>query len=381
MRLRMGMRLTCLELADFRNYERYRLNDIAGLTIFIGRNGVGKTNVLEAIGLLTSARSFKHSQIGQLIRQGSASARLTADFTDENRQIETSLFLEAGKKRFTVNGKAKTAADVRGILPAVSFIPDDLEIAKRSSSVKRDALDALGGQVSKNYYVIRRDYEKALRYKNKLLKDEAASGLVEAINDTLLTCATQLFCYRHALQRRMVPVVRQRYADIAQTSDGFEMSYLPSWEYLAGGEKEALSSAPADKTFEKDQVKELLEQALLAHFEEERRRKHAIVGPHNDKISFNLGGRDVSQYASQGQQRSIVLAWKLAEVDIVRQTLGVNPVLLLDDVMSELDEHRRDMLVTCVGDDIQAFVTATDLSPFNERLLDRARVVELGGCA
>lgn len=367
----MDLSINSLSFTRFRNYESFSLEDLGPLTIFIGRNAVGKTNVLEGIHLLTSTSSFRRPQISQLIFEGSSQALLKMEASDESRLISTSLHLEEGKKRFAVNGKARQAADVRGILPSVAFTPDDLELAKKSSGVKRDALDALGAQLSKNYFILHRDYEKALRYKNKLLKEEASPLLVEAMNETFSTCATQLFCYRKALFSRMMPIVSKAYEAISGTDEPFEASYLPSWDHLAG-------KPSSQRQYSKEEVSDLISRSLHENGEEERLRRRSLVGPHNDKITFALAGKDCSGFASQGQQRSIVLAWKLAEVEMVKQTVGTNPVLLLDDVMSELDESRRDLLIKQVDGAVQTFITATDLSPFGEELLDVARVVKLG---
>lgn len=374
------LRIQSLALSRFRNYESFSLDGLGDLTIFVGKNGVGKTNILEGIALMTSASSFRHAQISQLVRQNDESARITMDISDGNRQINSQLLLEPGKKRYLVNGKAKSVADVRGVLPSVAFTPDDLELAKKSSRVRRDALDDMGVQLSRNYSIVRRDYEKTVRYKNRLLKDDAAQALVESINDTLVMCGSQLFCYRLALFSRIVPVMQRNYSSIAmhagaEKSETLSAVYKPSWDYLDGGDAPGLLG---DGELRREHVRQILSDSLVRHGEYERIRKRSLVGPHNDKIDLFLDGRDVSDYASQGQQRSVVLAWKLAEVELVSQSLGVSPVLLLDDVMSELDADRRDMLVRFVTDDTQTFITATDLSGFNEELLKRARIVELG---
>ena len=363
------MRIESLAFADFRNYERFELGGIGELTIFVGRNAVGKTNVLEGIQLLTSASSFRHPQVAQLIREGAAAARISMESSDGNRRLSSALLLEPGKKKFTINGKAKGAADVRGVLPSVMFTPDDLELAKKSSSVKRDALDDLGVQLTRNYYIVRRDYEKTVRYKNRLLRDEASRALVESINETLVTCGAQLFCYRAALFDRLVPHVARVYGEIARDGEEFSASYEPSWVKVAGG--------GACEVRGRDEVRHLLEEHLARFYDEERARQRSLVGPHNDQVGFALAGRDASVFASQGQQRSIVLAWKLAEVELTREVLGVSPVLLLDDVLSELDAARREMLVGFVTDDVQTFVTATDLAGFAGEMVERARVVRL----
>ena len=398
----MGMHITDISLQGFRSYESFELGELGNLTIFTGRNGVGKTNLLEAIQLMTSASSFRHPQIAQLVREGHDHARVQMESTDGNRQITTMLTLQAGKKRYMVNGKAKAVADVKGMLPAVAFAPDDLQLAKRGSSVRRSALDELGSQLARNYHVVLSDYEKTLRFKNRLLKEEASHDLIAAVNETLITCGSQLFCYRVALFGRMMPLLQRLYAEISNDGEPFCATYVSSWDHLAGGVDAGAESAKAvtaalggnavgepgvgeaidireNGAPDREQVRELLAESLNRFGQEEVRRMRSLVGPHNDKITFYLAGRDASAFASQGQQRSIVLAWKLAEVETVRQSLGVNPVLLLDDVMSELDESRRSTLVNFASDDIQTFITATDLSAFNPALLQRARVVNLEG--
>ena len=366
----MGLSVKGIEYVDFRNYERFILNDLGNLTILTGRNAVGKTNVLEGLQLLTSARSFKNPQISQLIREGSDHARLSMTCADETRLVETALYLEKGKKRFTVNGKAKAASEVRGLVPSVLFTPDDLQLAKKASSVKRESIDHTGSQLSKSYYTALQDYEKVIRYKGRLLRDEAPDDLIASINEMLVTCGSQLFCYRKALFDRFVPLMYENYERISDRGEAFEASYTPSWVDSTDGASE-------EQDIARDQVKELLAAALEEQLLEERARHRCLVGPHQDKIAFFIAGKDVSDFASQGQQRSVVLAFKLAEVALVEQTLGQPPVLLLDDVMSELDEKRRDMLVSFVRSDIQTFITATDLSSFNDELIDRSHVVEL----
>ena len=371
------MKIVDLEFTDFRNYEHFRLPEIGDLVIFHGPNAVGKTNILEGIHLVTAATSFRNAQIGQLVRQGCTQARISADLADDVRLVTTTLLMEAGKRRYQVNGKNKTASDIRGTLLAVSFVPDDLDLAKKSSAVKRSSLDNLGVQLSKSYNVVYRDYEKALRYKNRLLKDDAAQPLIDAINETLVTVATQLYCYRRSLFERMMPLVEEQYAKLAQSGERFGTEYLPSWlrtqQRFSG-----LSAFPEESAHvtEREQVRTYIYDALACFNAEEVRARRSFVGPHNDQISFALDGKDAAAFASQGQQRSIVLAWKLAEVQLVKQMTGANPVLLLDDVMSELDASRRDMLVEAVGDEVQTFITATDLSSFNESLLDRAQIVQ-----
>ena len=237
-------------------------------------------------------------------------------------------------------------------------------------SVRRAAVDALGSQLSANHHLIRRDYEKVLRHKNKLLKDEADRTLVESVNEMLITCGAQLTCYRAALFEKLSRSMRAFYEDISDGRERLDACYVPSWEEHDPGKVRTFS-------FARDEAREALARALEARGAEERARRRSVVGPHADKMEFFIDGRNAAVFGSQGQQRCVVLAFKLAEATIMREMLGQNPVLLLDDVMSELDASRRRALVAFVTDDMQAFVTTTNLDYFDADLLDRARVVRL----
>lgn len=371
----MALEIKELHFRNFRNYEKLDLDDLGNLVILVGPNGSGKTNILEGIDLLTSASSFRHPMIEQMIREGRDDALLRLRGEGEGRVLESELELQKGKKKYLLNGKQKGTADVRGILPSVTFVPDDLDLAKKSSSIKRDALDDLGCQLTRNYHTVRRDYMKALRYKNKLLKEEAPEILLDSIDDTLITCATQLCYYRYELFRRMVPLVAENYKMIASSQEVFSASYIYSWTHI--GQNEGPSLQDGSEGISREAIRMALEQVLINIRAEEIKRARALVGPHNDKMNFFLDGRNAADFASQGQQRSIVLAWKMGEVDVIRQSLGTYPVLLLDDVMSELDSDRRALLIELVRQDVQTFMTATDLSYFPKDIVEKAKVITL----
>ena len=366
----MDLRIERISFRNFRNYDRFDLSDLGSLTVLVGPNAVGKTNVVEGIQLLTALQSFRHPALEQIVRQGADFARLDADVGDGSRALALSLQVSDGKKRYLLNGKGKRSADLKGLVPSVAFTPDDLELVKGSSAVKRAALDALGSQLSANHYVIKKDYEKVVRYKNRLLKEEASNDLVASIDETLVTCGAQLACYRSALFEKLAPVVRSYYATIADGREDMDLCYVPSWE-------DHDPSAAVTYSFGRDEARDRLQAQLARRRDDERARKRALVGPHADHVEFFIGGRNAALYGSQGQQRSIVLAFKLAEASLIREMLGQKPVLLLDDVMSELDADRRNALVSFIEGDIQTFITTTNLSYFDEGLLARARVVRL----
>lgn len=366
----MDLAIAHISFLNFRSYEAFDLDGIGPLTVLVGPNAAGKTNVVEGIGLLTAQSSFRHAPVDQLVRAGAPFARLTADVTDGSRQLELAVQMAEGKKKHLLNGKPKRTADLKGLVPSVTFTPDDLELAKGASAVKRAALDALGSQLSPNHYVIKKDYEKVVRYKNRLLKDDAPPELVASIDETLVTCGAQLACYRSALVEKLAPRVADYYAAIADGREELRMGYVPSWEPHD-------PDLPATFAFGRDEARGRLQAEIARRRDEERARRRALVGPHADHVEFFIAGRNAALYGSQGQQRSIVLAFKLAEAALIQEMLGQKPVLLLDDVMSELDAGRRNALVSFIEGDIQTFITTANLAYFDEGLLARARVVEL----
>lgn len=366
----VDLSITHISFANFRSYEAFDLDDIGSLTVLVGPNAVGKTNVVEGIQLLTSQSSFRHPTTDALVRDGASFARLEADVTDGNRLLSLALRIEEGKRRFFLNDKPKHAADLKGLIPSVTFTPDDLELAKGSMSLRRSSIDALGSQLSSNHYLIRRDYEKVLRHKNRLLKEDATPVLVESIDEMVVTCGAQLAAYRSALFDKLSRSMSTYYREITEGREQLSACYIPSWEPHD-------PSVMTSYLFGRDEARERLARALAERRRDEQERRRALVGPHADRIEFFINGKNVSSFGSQGQQRSVVLAFKLAEAALIQDMLHQKPVLLLDDVMSELDETRRRALVTFIAGDIQTFITTANLAYFDADLLSAARIVTL----
>lgn len=361
----MNLRVEHIAFSDFRSYETLELAGIGPLTVLVGPNAIGKTNIVEGVQLLTALTSFRHATIEQMLRSGAERARLSMHVSDGNRELDIDCLMEGHSRKYRLNGKAKRPADLKGLVPSVTFTPDDLEMVKGSMSVRRQTLDVLGSQLSASYYLIRKDYEKVIRHKNRLLKEEASLPLIESINEMLITCGAQLTCYRVALFQRLVAQMKSRYEDIAGGRETFSAEYVPSWDEV-----------PADE-LTKEAARAQLEGALARVSAEEVARHRCLVGPHLDQVHFYINGMNATQFGSQGQQRSIVLAEKLAEAAVVEEMLAQKPLLLLDDVMSELDGARREALVAYISQDVQTFVTTANLAYFDAGMLARADVVEL----
>lgn len=370
-----SLQIRSLEFSCFRNYRSLALAGLGGLTIFVGPNATGKSNALEGIQLLCSHGSFRSARSRELITQGCSFARLAGNIASSTRDLELGMVIEPTSRSYDVNGKRRPAQDAQGILPAVAFAPDDLNLVKGSQTPKRSAIDVLGGQLSKAHGVIRRDYEKLIRNKNALLKDDASDALLDAVNDALIPVAARFHMYRVALFRNLCNRMARVYDEISCGRESLDYSYIPSW--VPDDIAQAAVLHPYDEKCSADEVLESTANAMLSLKLVERTRRRAVVGPHADKMEFFVDGKNSRYFSSQGQQRSIALAWKIAEVELVEEMLGVKPVLLLDDVMSELDAKRRAMLIDLLRDDTQTFITATDLSCFEDGIIGRADVLNL----
>lgn len=289
-------------------------------------------------------------------RQGSRQLEIRLDVTSE------------GRRSYRVNGQAKrSASDVTGLLPSVSFTPDDLGMVKGPADGRRQTADDLGEQLSAKYGSLRKDYSRVVRHRNALLRDQAPQGELDVWNEQAAVLGGALLVHRVRLVDRLMAHATEAYAAL---SGGEELS----WEYA---DKSGLEPGWAPRTISPADIAAQVRAEIFRRSAEERRRGVGLVGPHRDDIVFRLAGREARAFASQGQQRSIALAWKLAEVAVVEEVLRRRPVLLLDDVMSELDEKRRQALSDLVTKRVQTIMTTTNLGYFASGMLEGATVVEL----
>jgi len=362
----VGLCVSTLELRDWRNFEQRDIAFSPGMTVLHGRNAVGKTNTVEALQLLTAGVSFRKPRPVQLVREGCDSAKATVHLRGDGRVVDVSCLVEGTRRKFRRNGKPCQSADVPESLMSVLFNPDDLAFVKRGASQRRDELDSFGRQANKGFAKVLAAYQRAVEQRNRLLKDEQPNlALLDAWDASVALGGATLLLARLRLFERLVPKVCEVYG------------------HICGGERLTC-------TYEcslGDDVPGMARDELTARFldrlsmgrADDLRRQQTLVGPHRDDISFLLDGRDARTYGSQGQQRSVVLAWKMAEVELSAEILGEQPLLLLDDVMSELDERRRAAVVGFVQQGIQTVVTTTNLGYFPPDLLDASEVVSYGG--
>lgn len=374
----MSIYARTLSVTEYRSFPSFELDLARGVTVLVGHNAVGKTNLVEALQLLTSGRSFRKPSPRELVRAGGSRCSMKLTLEGEGRVIDMGCVVEDGKRSFMRNGKRCRAAGVRGVVPSVLFCPDDLDLVKRGARLRREALDGFGIQLNESYAQLASTYERTVEQRNSLLKEPFCTrDLLDAWNDSIASTGAALTVHRLALLSRIREHLIDVYAGLSG-GEAADVSYVPSW----GASDATVLSAAADASSRADRIEAVrarIAAALDERAGEELRRGITLVGPHRDEIAFTIDGRDARTFASQGQQRSLVLAWKIAEVEVTREILGRPPLLLLDDVMSELDETRRQAFLGLVGGGVQTVITTTNLGYFDDSALDRAKVVKIGG--
>lgn len=364
------MRITKLELHDFRCYHEWVVEPHPALTVLVGPNAIGKTNIVEAIQLVATGSSFRSPEWPEVVRWGAerAAIKMTAEGQSSHADIELRV-TNGGSRSWFVGGLPKRRmADATRFVPVVAFTPDDLLLVKGPAEQRRSAIDTLGEQLSATYGALRRDYMRVVRQRNVLLREEATASDLAPWDAQLVTLGARLHVHRRRLTTRVSEAAAPVYGRLAP---GEDLS-------LSVTDRCGTQALSADKVMNVACVEAALSVELQRRQADERSRKTTVVGPHRDDIVFLLNGRDARAYASQGQQRTIALAWKWAEVAVVSDMLHRTPVLLLDDVMSELDEARRRALTDLVQEDVQTFVTTTSTHYFEASLLTASRVITLG---
>jgi DNA replication and repair protein RecF len=346
-----------LWLTDFRNYSSARLDLSPGLTALVGANGEGKTNLLEALGWLATLGSFRSAPTEALVRRGSPFAVVRALAERDGRE----LLLEAqiqpnGRNRVQVNRQPlRRARDLLGSLRVSVFTPDDLAIVKDGPSERRRLLDEALVSLHPRHDAARSAVDKVLRQRNALLRqaggrlDESAAFTLDVWDAKLAEAGGELVAARLDLLAKVVPVLGTTYDALARRPARVGAAYDAAWGAGAGADTGALGAA--------------LAAALSRARSDDVRRGLSTVGPHRDEVSLTIGDAPARTEASQGEQRSLALALRLAVHHVVTAATGTPPVLLLDDVFSELDPDRSAALLGHLPPGQTLLTTASGLPP------------------
>lgn len=346
------MRLERVTLANVRNYEALELTPEPGINAFVGPNAQGKSNLLEAVAMLGTGKSFRTSRDADVVREGSESAAVRGDARVRAGQIVLACAVtktaRATRKAYTLNGRAVRYSSFLGRLRVVTFVPSDLQLAAGAPSLRRGFLNAALSQEDPAYFRDLAAYRTALQQKNALLRDaEPDLGLLAVYDGVLLETGTRIVGARARFVATLAAAARDAHGRFA-TGETLDVAYEPNLRLDDFGEA-AIAAAFAER--------------LEQYAQRERVAKRAVVGPHRDDLMLNVDGKPLAAFGSQGQQRTAVLSLKVAEYAVALAATGEAPLLLLDDVLSELDDARSAAFLAGIGAYEQAFVTATHLPP------------------
>jgi len=332
------MILSWLDVAGFRVYESLRFEPGDGVNVLIGDNGTGKTSVLEAIGYLASLGSFRGAPDASLVREGSDEAIVRGEFRAGERSSLVEIAMPAeGRRRVLLDGKRpRGRAEVAERVALVAFLPDDLDLVKRGPSYRRGYLDEAATQVWPVAAAEFSEYERTVRQRNALLRKEgshADSTTLDVLDERLATAGATVLARRLAIVGLLEPVVAGLYGELS------EVPGHVTWRYESAG------LGHLEGTADGEELHEALAEAIASARRGDMERRTTTIGPHRDEVVMLVDGRDARTRASQGEQRSISLGLRVAVYRSLLERRGTPPVLLLDDVFSELDPGRGERLV------------------------------------
>jgi DNA replication and repair protein RecF len=385
------MRLHHLSLANFRNYTRLELDFSTPLTLLQGDNAQGKTNLLEAIYVLATSRTPHAVAEWEMVNWLALAepfpyARLVADVERAGRRqrLEIVLSPQNGegnngptfRKQVKINGVARRAVDLVGLLPVVLFLPEDIELVSGAPAGRRRYLDIALCQIDATYCRALADYNRVLTRRNALLRHLRERGgnqeQMRFWDERLVTYGSVLLARRQEAIGALEKEAQARQRALTEGREHLRLRYVPGIDLTRGGPGEE-TSPPLTV----GEIATLFAEQLHLGREKELAAGTCLYGPHRDDLRFLIGGRDLRLYGSRGQQRTVALAMKLAEMAVMTQALGEPPLLLLDDMMSELDARRRAALLSTLNGVPQAICTTTDWSDFAAEFRARARCLRV----
>lgn len=367
------MFLQQLQLFCFRNYLEQKVNFDAYKTILLGDNAQGKTNLLEAVELISTLKTQRAKKDQDLILEGKEESRILANLQRSYGLSEIAMTLRSsGKRSLSLNQEnLRRHLDLLGVINTVQFSSLDLELVRGSPEIRRNWLDALLVQLEPIYAYIIQQYQKILRQRNALLKQlykqnspPIANNLTElSIWDAQLAAfGSRIMRRRARVLTRLTPLAQNWHQQISGNSELLQINYNPNVGYSQD---------------EPQQVQEAFLTAISERSLVERQLGTTVVGPHRDEIELLINQTPAKSYGSQGQQRTLVLALKLAELDLIEHIIGESPILLLDDVLAELDLHRQNQLLEAISSRCQTLITATHLNAFEQNWLKASQILSV----
>lgn len=345
------LKINKLSLKNFRNYQHFEQQFNKNMIIIVGDNAQGKTNIVESIYTLAFSKSYRTRFIKDLIQESCDFSKINAHiiFSDETtKQIEF-IISQSGKK-IKINGvEQKSKSDFLGLIKVIKFSPEDLDLIKGAPSVRRKFMDMYISQLDKQYFVNLLHYNHLIKQKNALLKKHTQNiELFRIYNKKIAEYIAYIHQARNLFYQHFFPIVYEVFNKIVDCNEILCVEYVSAFTNMDSSD--------------------IIEQYLNDHLSKEMKHCSSLFGIHRDELHFFINSKDAKKFGSQGQQRTIVLSLIIALVSYIQQQLAEYPILILDDVMSELDEQRRTHLLASFEKDMQIFLTTTSVEDIQQKI-------------
>ena len=350
------MRINNLKLVNYRNYDSLLVDFNKNINLILGKNGQGKTNIVESLTLMSIGKSFRTNRDRELIKFGSENLYAGCSFSRNGIDKKIEVVVTKDKKGIKVNGVSiKSIQELLGNLNVVVFSPEDLKLVKDGPRERRVFIDKEISQIMPRYYRILTNYNKILNQRNKLLKlHKVDASLLEVYDCTLAEFGGEIYLIRMRFIEKLSEISNKLHKSLTSEKENLTIKY-----------KNQLDIDTSTPLLE---IRNQMMDKLMSSREQDMMNRNTKIGPHRDDLGIFINDIDVRLYGSQGQQRTASISLKLSEIELIKRELGDYPVLILDDVFSELDQNRQKMLVEKLKD-IQMFVTSAD--PLHKNILGK----------
>lgn len=361
------MRIEHLKLTNFRNYSSLDLDFHKNVNIFIGDNGKGKTNILESIYVLSLTKTNRYGLEDNLIKFNEELAKIEGLIRSDDLLKKQEIRLSKKKKQIFINNKEmRRVKDYISNFCVISFTPEDLEIVKGSPNIRRNMINIDISQLQNNYISFLNEFNQVIKIRNEYLKKMNLDGnsdirYLDIVNKKMMDVGIKIYEYRYDFFvkiNKLLPKIFKKLTNL----DNLQIKYETSIDL---------------DDFDYEKITKSYESKLKKNFKLELMQGVTLTGPHRDDFSFDLNGIDMKNFASQGQQRLAVIALKIAEIYLFKEELGEYPVLLLDDIFSEVDTKKRNKIINFLLKDIQSIITTTDINDIDSDLVENAKVFKV----
>lgn len=358
------MKIKTLKLTNFRNYSNLEIELNPNINIFIGQNGEGKTNILESIYILALSKTNRPGLEQDLIKFQEEITKIEGIIYNEDLINKKQVTISKYQKQLFVNNKEiKKSREYIKDFSVISFTPNDLEIVKGSPNIRRNVMNIDISQLHNNYIAYLNEYNKVIKMRNEYLKRLNLNGntdikYLDIINEELIKKAIKIYEYRFDFIKQineLLPIIFYKITGLKHLELVFDNSI-------------------GIDLFDEDKIRKKFISKFKKSMNIELMQGMTLTGPHRDDFSFKLNGIDMKNFSSQGQQRMAVISLKISEISLFKKILGYNPVLLLDDIFSEIDIKKRNKIIKFLNNDIQTIITTTDINEIDEKLIENAQI-------